>query len=81
MDTRERADDDGEAAEVARFEGSVFAGGAFAVVGVADDDPFYASVAVVCGCLGDAFVFACDLVFDLISLVVLSVDGANEAVF
>ena len=59
----------------------MFAGGAFAVVGVADDDPFYASVAVVCGCLGDAFVFACDLVFDLVSFIVLSVDGANEAVF
>jgi hypothetical protein len=59
----------------------VFAGGAFAVVGVADDDPFYTFVAVVCGCLGDAFVFACDLVFDLVGLIVLSVDSADEAVF
>lgn len=32
VDTRERAHDDGESAEEARFEGSVFARGAFAVV-------------------------------------------------
>ena len=46
MNTCKRADDDGEAREAARFEGSVFVGGAFAVVG---DDPFYAFVEVVCG--------------------------------
>jgi len=31
MNTRERADDDGKATEVAQFEGSLFAGGAFTV--------------------------------------------------
>jgi len=81
MDTRERGDDNSKATEVARFEGNMFAGGAFTIVVVADDDPFYAFVAVVCGCFGDAFIFACDLVFGLVSLIVLSVDSANEAVF
>ena len=47
MDARERLDDDGDAAEVARLERRVLAAAALAVVVVADDDPGQARLFVL----------------------------------
>ena len=47
---------------------------------VTDDDPLDAMVTVVCADLRDTSVFASDLVLDLVSLAVLRVDRANQAV-
>ena len=80
VDTRERARDDREAAEEARLERGVLAGGPLAVVVVADDDPLDAVVAVVGSGGGDSTEFTGDLVLDLVGLAVLLVDGTNQAV-
>ena len=80
VDARERAGDDREPTEEARLERGVFARGAFAVVGVADDDPLDALRAVFSCDLRDAVVFARELVLDLVGLAVLDVDGADETV-
>lgn len=81
VDTRERADDDGETAEEARFECGVLTGGTFTVVVVTDDDPFDALVTVLRGDLRDTSVFAGELVLDLVRLAVLLVDSTDETVF
>lgn len=47
---------------------------------VTDDDPLDAVVAVVSANLGNTSIFTGDLVLDLVSLAVLRVDGADQAV-
>ena len=81
VDTRKRADNDSEATEIAWLERGVLTGGTFAVVMVADDDPFDAVVTVVRSYLGNASPFAGNLILDAVGFSVGSIDGANEAIF
>ena len=80
VDPGERADDDGQTAEVPWLERSVFTRGAFSVVVVPDHDPFDALVPVVGGGLRDGSLFARQLVLDLVGFAILSVDGTDKAV-
>ena len=80
VDARERAHDDRQAAEEARLERRVLTRRTLAVVMVADHDPLDAVVAVVGRVLRDGAILAGDLVLDLVRLVVLSVDRANQTV-
>ena len=81
VDTGEGAGDDSKTTEEAGLESGVLTRRTLTVVVVTDDDPLDAVVAVVRSSLGDGAVLASDLVLDLVSLAVLSVDGTNQAVF
>ena len=80
VDPGERADDDGQTAEVPWLERSVFTRGALSVVVVPDHDPFDALVPVVGSGLRDRSLFARQHILDLVGFAVLSVDGTNKAV-
>lgn len=80
VDTSEGTDDDGKTTEVAGLKSSVLTGGAFTVVGITDDDPLDTLVAVLGGNLGNSCPLTSELVLDLVSLAVLSVDGTDKAV-
>ena len=81
VDTGEGASNDSKTTEETGLESSVFTGGTFTVVVVTDDNPLDTVVAVVSSGLGDTSELASDLVLDLVSLAVLSVDGTNQTVF
>lgn len=73
----EGLDDDGAAAQVAGLERGVLAGGALAVVLVADDDPADAGGLVSAGGGWHWSPFTGLLVLDLVQFVVLGVCGAG----
>src|SRR5581483_5067648 len=80
VDAREAADDDRDAAQVARLHGGVLAARALAVVLVADDDPALAGVLVGARHLRRLVELARELALRLPGLAVEGVDGAEEAV-
>lgn len=52
-------------------------GRALSIIMVTDDDPLDSSVPIVGSSLRYSTPLACDLVFDLICLAILSIDSAN----
>jgi hypothetical protein len=80
VDTSEGAGDDSETTKESGLEGGVLTRGTFTVVVVTDNDPLDATVTVVRSGLRNSAVLAGNLVLDLVRLVVLNVDGTNQAV-
>ena len=81
VDTSEGADDNSQSSEISGLESSVLARRTFAIVVVTDDNPFNARVAVGSGSLRNTSPLASVLVLYLVCLVVLSIDGTNQAIF
>ena len=75
VNTSETLDNDGSAAKVSRFEGSVLSTTAFAVVLITDSNPFDALGLVVASGIGHSSPFASQLILDLVSFTVLGVNG------
>ena len=80
VDTSKGPDDDCQTTEVTRLKGGVLTRGTFTVVAVTDDNPFDALGLVLRSNLRDTAELARELVLDLVSLAVLSVNRTDEAV-
>ena len=80
VDMSKGPDNDCQTTEVTRLKGSVLTRGTFTVVAVTDDNPLDALGLVLRSDLRDTAELARELVLDLVSLAVLSVNRTDEAV-
>lgn len=78
--TSETLDNDGTAAKMARFQGSVFPGGTFTVILITHRDPLYALLFVIARNVRHGTPFIRQLVLNFIHLAIFRIDGAKKTI-